>query len=94
MNFTELRAAFLTDFGVTATVGVAPATTTVRGLFDADWQDAMGIVPGTIPIIVCQSEDVADLAIETPMMIQGTPYVITKKEPDGTGFTRLRLESV
>lgn len=74
---------------VTATVGGVSVT----GIFDAAYQDALGIT-GSAPALLCASADVAAAVEGTAVVVGSTSYTVTTAEPDGTGLTRLRLQEV
>lgn len=85
---------FLSDFGVTATVGGVSVTV----LFDVPGK-AMNMFDGqmttTAPGCTMKSSDVTarSIAYGTSIAISGTTYTVTEIEPDGAGLTRLTLSA-
>jgi hypothetical protein len=93
------RAAFFSsqDFGVSATYSRGGTPSTVTGIFDREYVSAdVAEVPfaSTEPVFSLRSADVPSGAIPgDTLTISGTAFVVRNIEPDGTGVTRLRLES-
>lgn len=77
----------LDDFGTAATVGGVE----VIGIFDAAYQDALGIA-GNTPVLQCASADIPDVAQGAAVSIGARRYTVVAIEPDGTGLTLLRLQ--
>lgn len=84
----EHLAGFFADFGVTATL---PSTAVVRGIFDASYQDVLG-VSNDGPAFTVGTADVASLDHGDTITIGASAYTVRAIEPDGTGMTVLRLE--
>lgn len=82
--------AFFADFGLTATVGGA----SVRGMFDAAYQEAFGLVGGSRPVFKAATADVSSASRGTAVVISGTSYTVGEVQPDGTGMTLLVLDAV
>jgi hypothetical protein len=85
---TETLTDYFVDFGVNATKGTA----TVQGLFDNPSADAFGLISGTNPEFRCFSS--AGVVRGDTLVISGTSYKVAQVEPDGTGLSVCRLESV
>ena len=88
MSYTEDLAPFLADFGVDATVGAAA----VRGIFDNAFLAQLGLV-GTDPLLLCRTSDVASATRGTAVTLPAGSFKVVRKEPDGTGMSRLVLEA-
>lgn len=86
MAFTESFAPFFADFGVLATLNGAP----VRGVFDAAYGDAFGMVSGNSPVFRLPSS--VAVAIGDTLLVNAITYQVVVIEADGTGMTTLRLE--
>jgi hypothetical protein len=82
---------FATSFTLTPASGPAVV---LKGIFDAAPVDqsvgAYGL-ESSGPQLVCASSDVPANWRGAAIAINGTAYVITKPEPDGTGMTTLHL---
>lgn len=88
--FTEDLAPFLdtdTGFAVSAVVGAA----TVPVIFDAAYTSAGGMVESTGPQCQGKTADLAAAVQGTAITVNGTAYVVTGNQPDGTGITVLQL---
>lgn len=90
MAFAEAFASFFADLGSDATVGVA----TVRGIFDTDYGDPMGLVAGNRTVLTVATADVPGVDHGTAVSVNSTAYTVAEVQPDGTGITRLVLERV
>lgn len=88
MAFVEDRAPFFADFGIDATVGGA----SVRGIFDNAFLAQLNIV-GTDPLLLCRTSDVTSATRGTAVTVPAGSFKVIRKEPDGTGMTRLILEA-
>jgi hypothetical protein len=86
MALVETHAAFLQDFGITATVGGASVT----GIFDDAYADPLNF-SGSEPSLLCKSSDVSARAQGDAVVVNAVNYTITAIKPDGTGMTRLLL---
>lgn len=87
--FAESRAAFFTDFAVTATVGGVA----LSGIFDAQYADAFGLIAGTVPALLIDDDDAPDVAAGDVVSVGGRGYLVAVVQPDGTGMSRLILEA-
>jgi hypothetical protein len=87
-NLAADLGAFFKDFNATAaTVGGASVT----GIFDAAYDDAMGI-GGSGPVFRCASSAVVSAVAGTAVVINSANYTIAGPiENDGTGMAVLRL---
>jgi hypothetical protein len=88
MAFVEAFATFFADLGINATVGLV----TVRGIYDTDYGDPMGLVAGNRPVLTVTTADVAGVDVGTAVSINATAFTVAEVQPDGTGVTRLVLE--
>jgi len=88
MSYTEDLAPFLADFGVDATVGGSA----VRGIFDNAFLAQLGLV-GTDPLLLCRTSDVTSATRGTAVSVPAGSFKVVRKEPDGTGMSRLVLEA-
>ncbi len=77
------------DFAIAATWSVGPAT--VKGIFDAAYLRALGMVDATGPVFVCAAADMPGVDQGQTLTIAGTVYLITGVEPDGTGVLTVQL---
>jgi len=90
---TEDRAVFLSDFGVTATIGGNP----VRVIFDNEYLAQLD-VESSNPVALAQSPDMAGLPNGTAIDIPAGDFsdaftgTVIEQKPDGTGFIMLELE--
>jgi hypothetical protein len=89
MAFVEDTAAFMADFGADVIIGA----TAVRGLFDNGYQEAFGLVSGSSPAVLLPDASASLAAVGDSVIVGGHSFAVTAIEPDGTGMTRLRLES-
>lgn len=94
----DLAAFFDTDdFGVSATYTRGATPSTVTGIFDREYvaADVAEVAfASTEPMFTLRSTQVPSGAIPgDTLTVSGTAFVIRNIEPDGTGVTRLRLES-
>jgi len=88
--FTEDLSPFLdiaAGFAVSAVIGVA----TVPVIFDATYTSAGGMVESTGPQCTGKTSDLAAAVQGTAITVNGTAYVVTGNQPDGTGITVLQL---
>lgn len=86
--FEEDRAAFLADFGEDVTIGGQPA----RGIWYDAYVDALGVA-STGPALGAFSVDLPALTVNTTTLVRGAvTYRIVDDQPDGTGWTILRLQ--
>jgi len=87
------------EFGTSATfTDVSTATaTTVKGMFDKDSQEIIGMsdvgIMEDVPTFHCVSTDVSVAVFDDTLLIDSTTYKIKKIEPDGTGMTKLTLST-
>lgn len=92
MAFTEPRRVFMDarHFATAATVGAS----TVYGHFDDDYAEFADI-EGSAPAFHCLDADLpAGTAHGDTLVHASKTYTIRGIQPDGTGFTTLRLEYV
>jgi hypothetical protein len=76
-------------FGVTVQIGGAD----VNAIFDGGWAEALG-VPGARPALTCRSSDIAGVARGTAVVVPGHGnFVFIEDRPDGSGISRVMLES-
>lgn len=102
--FVEDLSAFLSDFGVLATLD----GTEVRGIFDAEYAVSdVGIgISTTQPAFTLATVDVPSTVIDwfryyqdpdqpvgAVLTVAGASYAIVAHEPDGTGMSRLLLRA-
>jgi hypothetical protein len=95
MAFTENYDEFLgtDDFGVDA---LYKGTTTVQGIFDKQYFEAQAAFAGvhsSQPTFLGKASDFEDAAHGDTLLINSVNYKVVGVEPDGTGFTLLRLET-
>lgn len=91
MAFVEDRDPFISDFAESA---VWNGTTTISGLFDNFYFDPMGnIAEGSDPRFLVDTDAVVGIDQGDTLVIGSTTYKVRGKEPDGTGFTLLKLEA-
>lgn len=66
----------------------------ITGIFDRPYGDALDI-QGFTPSLTCKSSDVADKGLRrgTRIEVGTTVYRVVTFEPDGTGVTRVQLET-
>lgn len=93
MDFSADIPLMLPDFGVDAQTpnGV------LRGVFDNGYGQALNnLVDGSVPTFHCASADLPPLrlALNDIINITAASYRVVGIEPDGTGLSVLRLESV
>lgn len=89
--FVENFSAFLTDFGVNATV----AGQAVRGIFDNGFalgDVGMAGMAGTQPVLTVPTASVPASPVGSTAVVNAINYVVAAHEPDGTGMSRLLLE--
>lgn len=82
----------LGDFAQVAVIGGQ----SVRGVFDVAY--ALGGVgpvgmAGSQPVFSCATQDIPADPAGQPLVIAGATYTVAAHEPDGTGISRLLLES-
>jgi hypothetical protein len=88
--FTENLTPFFdvaSGFAVQATIGAATADV----IFDAAYIGVSGLVESTGPQCTGKTSDLAAAVQGTSIAIDGTTYVVTGNQPDGTGLTTLQL---
>jgi hypothetical protein len=77
------------DFAVPGTIGAS----TVNGIFDNGYGEALDYAAGTKPTFLCKTADLPSITEgTTTVTIGGTAYVIAKRQPDGHGLETLVLE--
>lgn len=89
--FVENFSAFLTDFGVNATV----AGQAVRGIFDNGFAlGSVGVtgIAGAQPALTLPSSVLGGEPVGQAVTINAVAYTVAAHEPDGTGMSRLLLE--
>ena len=85
------------EFGASATFTDVSAGTssTVKGIFDKDSQEIIGMsdvgIMEDVPTFHCVTTDVSSAIFDDTLVIDSTTYKIKKIEPDGTGMTKLTL---
>ena len=85
------------DFGSSATFTDVSAGTssTVKGIFDKDSQEIVGMsdvgLIEDVPTFHCVSTDVTSAVFDDTLLVDSVTYKIKKIEPDGTGMTKLTL---
>jgi len=79
--------AFLLDFGETVTVNATP----IMAIVDSPYTLALEVA-GTAWSLTCISSDVSTVDQGDPVVARGVSYTVVGIEPDGTGFTTLRME--
>ena len=89
MALVEDYSVFMPDFGVDCTIDGE----TVRGIFDHASADAFGLVNGTKPILLLPSASLGSAAAGSAITVGGVSFTIAEVQPDGTGMSRLVLES-
>lgn len=89
--FTEDLSVFFQtgDFAVAATYD---GSTTVNGLFDAAYVDALG-VSSVNPVFMCDAADVPAAGVNKTLLVNGVTYRIRDRQPEGDGaLVVLQLE--
>jgi len=87
------------DFATSATFTDVSAGTssTVKGMFDKDSQEIVGMsdvgIMEDVPTFHCVTTDVSSAIFDDTLVIDSTTYKIKKIEPDGTGMTKLTLST-
>ena len=87
------------DFGTSATFTDVSAGTssTVKGMFDKDSQEIVGMsdvgIMEDVTTFHCVTTDVSSAVFDDTLLISSTTYKIKKIEPDGTGMTKLTLST-
>ena len=87
------------DFAKSATFADVSAGTssTVKGMFDKDSQEIVGMsdvgIMEDVPTFHCVTTDVSSAIFDDTLVIDSTTYKIKKIEPDGTGMTKLTLST-
>jgi len=85
------------DFGSSATLTDVSAGTssTVKGMFDKDSQEIIGMsdvgIIEDVPTFHCVTSDVSSAVFDDTLLVSSVTYKIKKIEPDGTGMTKLTL---
>jgi len=85
------------DFGSSATFTDVSAGTssTVKGMFDKDSQEIIGMsdvgIIEDVPTFHCVTSDVSSAVFDDTLLVSSVTYKIKKIEPDGTGMTKLTL---
>jgi hypothetical protein len=85
------------EFGQSATFTDVSAGTssTVKGIFDKDSQEIVGMsdvgLIEDVPTFHCVATDVSVAVFDDTLLIDSVTYKIKKIEPDGTGMTKLTL---
>lgn len=76
-----------------ATAATYNSATTVNGIFDREYGEALGnVVEGTTPVFLCALADLPSVDHDDTLLIDATTYKVKGVEPDGTGVVLLRLE--
>ncbi len=89
MDMSVVDPAFFSDFAVDVTIG----GTAARGIFDNAHGLAFGgLIDGSGPMLRISSH--VDVAQGDAVVIGPASFTVATIEPDGTGLTLLRLESV
>lgn len=92
MAFAEDLDAFFDTAGFAVAIAFDGSTATVAGIFDNQYQEALG-VGGQVARVMCKSSDAVG-AVGRLLTVQGTHYRVVAQEPDGSGVTVLQLEEV
>jgi len=85
------------EFGASSTFTDVSAGTssTVKGIFDKDSQEIVGMsdvgLIEDVPTFHCVSTDVSSAVFDDTLLVNSVTYKIKKIEPDGTGMTKLTL---
>ena len=91
MQLVEDFTPFLTDFATDATI----AASSVKGLFDNGYAEALAPAAGSAPTFLCKVPDLPSITLgTTTISIDGDSYTIVENKPDGFGLTTLVLESL
>lgn len=89
MAFVEDFRAYMADFGVQATIAGVPA----RVIFDNRYAEAFDMAMSTsAPQAGLPTENAGAAAQGGTVVIGGVSYRITAVQPDGTGWTVLKLQ--
>jgi hypothetical protein len=87
---------FLADFGEAITyTPQGGQVKTITGIFDLSYAAAtlgLGSAESSDPAATCKSSDLSGARHGDTMAIRGVTYAIKAIEPDGTGFTIVRLK--
>lgn len=78
----------LAEFGQTCTISGG----TVDGIFDAQYERALGMIDSTGPALTIRTDDWPGVARGDSVTIASVAYTVLTPEPDGTGVTVLRLQ--
>ena len=91
MAFAENLAEFfdVSEFADTATVGGV----TVKGIFDADYAEGLGMVSGSMPVLLVMTAAVPTVAAGDAVVIGSDHYTVGLVKDTGTGTTLLALEA-
>lgn len=89
MAFTEDYSVFVADFGVAAVIGGQSVT----GIFDNGYASAFADISGSAPSLLLPTSDVGSAAVGNSITVSSVSYTIAERQDDGTGMTRLVLES-
>jgi hypothetical protein len=90
--FTEDLTVFLNtgDFAIAATYD---GSTTVNGIFDAEYADAFGVA-GTSPAFTCRAADIPAAGVGNTLVVSGVTYRIRNRMPQDDGaVVILKLEA-
>lgn len=71
------------------------AAGSLLAIFDNDFMEA-GNTETRMPVLTCTTEDAGQVTADrkgTTVTIEGSVYRIRRHEPDGTGMSRIPLES-
>ncbi len=79
---------FFAEFGQACAI----AGGSVTGIFDAQPQQAFGLVDASGPALTIRSSDWASVTRGESVTVAAVAYTVIGIEPDGTGITILRLQ--
>lgn len=80
------------EFADTATLGGVAVTGIFDNAFALGSVGAFGMA-STQPVLTLATASVPATPVGTTCVVDGTSYVVTAHEPDGTGLSRLMLEA-
>lgn len=92
MALVEHTAGYLSDFGVTATIGGVATSV----LFDKTYAEALGL-SGASPAALLPTTSVGSATAGTAVVVGGISYTVAERHDspaDQPGWTRLMLEAV
>jgi len=84
----EDLAPYFAAFGQDCTI----AGGTIVGIFDSQYDRALGIVDSSTPVLTIKTSDWSSVSRGASVTVASVAYTVTGIEPDGTGITLLRLQ--